>query len=124
MDPYAVASPLLAAQGRFAVSDNAWAMHILGLQRALPDTTYIALTEALPMLRAVKDAAELERLAAAGAAADATYEEILKVRFSGRRETDVAADLAALLQHFGHSQVDFTVVGSGPERRQPAPRGR
>jgi len=118
-DPYAVAAPLLGDRGRFGVSDNAWAMHLLGLQRALPDTTYTSLTEALPMLRAVKDAAELERLAAAGAAADATYEEILKVRFSGRRETDVAADLAALLQHFGHSQVDFTVVGSGPNGANP-----
>lgn len=119
VDPYAVASPLLAPRGRFGVSDNAWAMHLLGLQRALPGTTYTALTEALPMLRAVKDAAELERLTAAGAAADATYEEILKVRFSGRRETDVAADLAALLKHFGHSQVDFTVVGSGPNGANP-----
>ncbi|MFJ9261447.1 M24 family metallopeptidase [Streptomyces bacillaris] len=119
MDPYAVTAPLLGDRGRFAVSDNAWAMHLLGLQRALPGTTYTALTEALPMLRAVKDTAELERLAAAGAAADATYEEILKVRFSGRREADVAADLAALLQHFGHSQVDFTVVGSGPNGANP-----
>ncbi|ATY98843.1 MULTISPECIES: aminopeptidase P family protein [Streptomyces] len=118
-DPYAVTAPLLGDRGRFAVSDNAWAMHLLGLQRALPGTTYTALTEALPMLRAVKDTAELERLAAAGAAADATYEEILKVRFSGRREIDVAADLAALLQHFGHSQVDFTVVGSGPNGANP-----
>ncbi|WP_430477862.1 M24 family metallopeptidase [Streptomyces sp. P11-1] len=118
-DPYAVTAPLLGDRGRFAVSDNAWAMHLLGLQRALPGTTYTALTEALPMLRAVKDTAELERLAAAGAAADATYEEILKVRFSGRREADVAADLAALLQHFGHSQVDFTVVGSGPNGANP-----
>lgn len=118
-DPYAVTAPLLGDRGRFAVSDNAWAMHLLGLQRALPGTTYTALTEALPMLRAVKDTAELERLAAAGAAADATYEEILKVRFSGRREVDVAADLAALLQHFGHSQVDFTVVGSGPNGANP-----
>ncbi|MBT3072688.1 MULTISPECIES: aminopeptidase P family protein [Streptomyces] len=118
-DPYAVTAPLLGDRGRFAVSDNTWAMHLLGLQRALPGTTYTALTEALPMLRAVKDTAELERLAAAGAAADATYEEILKVRFSGRREVDVAADLAALLQHFGHSQVDFTVVGSGPNGANP-----
>ncbi len=114
-DPYAVTAPLLGDRGRFAVSDNAWAMHLLGLQRALPGTAYTALTEALPMLRAVKDAAELERLAAA----DATYEEILKVRFSGRREADVAADLAALLRHFGHSQVDFTVVGSGPNGANP-----
>ena len=91
----------------------------LGLQRQLPGTSYTALTEALPMLRAVKDAAELQRLAAAGAAADATYEEILKVRFSGRREVDVALDLAALLREFGHSQVDFTVVGSGPNGANP-----
>jgi Xaa-Pro aminopeptidase len=71
------------------------------------------------MLRAVKDAHELERLAAAGEAADAAYREILAVPFAGRRETDVAADLAALLRRFGHEQVDFTVVGSGPNGANP-----
>lgn len=71
------------------------------------------------MLRGVKDAAELDRLAAAGAAADATYEEIRKVPFAGRRETDVAADVAALLRQFGHSQVDFTIVASGPNGANP-----
>ncbi|MFC7302891.1 aminopeptidase P family protein [Streptomyces monticola] len=118
-DPYAVTAPLLDVDGRFGISDNAWAMHLLGLQKELPGTSYASLTEALPMLRAVKDVHELERLAAAGAAADATYEEILKVRFSGRRETDVAGDLADLLRQFGHSQVDFTVVGSGPNGANP-----
>ncbi|MFD7087000.1 aminopeptidase P family protein [Streptomyces sp. NPDC059896] len=118
-DPYGVTAPLLDPAGRFGVSDNAWAMHLLGLQRALPGTSYAALTEALPMLRAVKDARELTRLAAAGAAADAAYGEILKVRFAGRSETDVAADLAALLLEHGHSQVDFTVVGSGPNGADP-----
>ncbi|MGC5360127.1 M24 family metallopeptidase [Streptomyces sp. DT24] len=118
-DPYAATAPLLQGRGRYGVSDNAWAMHLLALQQALPHTTYASLTEALPMLRAVKDAPELERLAAAGAAADATYGEILKVRFSGRRETEVAADLAGLLLEFGHSQVDFTVVGSGPNGADP-----
>ncbi|WP_030570534.1 aminopeptidase P family protein [Streptomyces aureocirculatus] len=119
VDPYAVTAPLLAAGGRYGVSDNAWALHLLGLQRQLPDSSYTALTEALPMLRAVKDAAELERLAAAGAAADATYEEIQKVPFAGRRETDVAGDLADLLRRSGHEQVDFTVVGSGPNGASP-----
>ncbi|MEU0279067.1 aminopeptidase P family protein [Streptomyces sp. NPDC088147] len=118
-DPYGVTAPLLDPAGRFGVSDNAWAMHLLALQQALPGTSYVALTEALPMLRAVKDARELTRLAAAGAAADAAYGEILKVRFAGRRETDVAADLAALLLEHGHSQVDFTVVGSGPNGADP-----
>lgn len=118
-DPYAVTAPLLGTEGRFGISDNAWAMHLLGLQQRLPGTSYASLTEALPMLRAVKDAAELERIAAAGAAADATYEQILKVRFAGRRETEVAADLARLLTEYGHSQVDFTVVGSGPNGANP-----
>ncbi|MFD9758554.1 M24 family metallopeptidase [[Kitasatospora] papulosa] len=118
-NPYTLAAGLLDAKGRFGISDNAWALHLLALHKLLPDTSYASLTEALPMLRAVKDAAELERLAAAGAAADATYEQILKVRFSGRRESDVAADLAALLIEHGHSQVDFTVVGSGPNGADP-----
>ncbi|UFQ18803.1 MULTISPECIES: aminopeptidase P family protein [Streptomyces] len=118
-DPYAVTAPLLDVSGRFAVSDNAWATHLLGLQKALPDTSYVALGEALPMLRAVKDDAELARLTAAGAAADAAYEEIQKAAFAGRKETEVAADLAELLRRFGHSQVDFTVVGSGPNGANP-----
>ena len=77
------------------------------------------MTSALPMLRGVKDADELERLTAAGAAADACFEELLEVRFAGRTENEVAADLAALLIAHGHSQVDFTVVGSGPNGANP-----
>ncbi len=130
-DPYAATAALLDERlrgsagafpeplGRFGISDNAWAMHLLALQRALPATTYASLTDALPMLRAVKDAAELELLAAAGAAADATFEEIRKVPFGGRHESDVAADLADLLRRFGHSQVDFTIVASGPNGANP-----
>lgn len=122
-DPYAVAAPLLDGRGRFAVSDNAWAMHLLGLQRTLPDTSYVSLTEALPMLRAVKDAAELERLAAAGAAADATYGEILKVRFMRpqgdrhrRRSGRSAQAVRALPGRLHRRRIR-------PERRQSAPRG-
>src|SRR5690606_11324995 len=58
-DPYAATAALLDADGRYGISDNTWALHLLGLQQALPGTSYAALTEALPMLRAVKDAAEL-----------------------------------------------------------------
>src|SRR5689334_11779244 len=57
-NPYAVTADLLDTSGRFGISDNAWAMHLLGLQRTLPGTSYASLTEALPMLRAVKDPAE------------------------------------------------------------------
>ncbi|MBV2354255.1 aminopeptidase P family protein [Streptomyces sp. J2-1] len=118
-DPYAVTAKLLDHAGRFGISDNAWAMHLLGLQRTLPGTSYASLTDALPMLRAVKDTAEVELLAAAGAAADAAFEEIRAVRFAGRRETEISRDLADLLRGFGHEQVDFTIVASGPNGANP-----
>ena len=118
-DPYRAAAALLTPDGRYGVSDSAWALHLLGLQRTLPGSSYVALTDSLPMLRAVKDAHELERLAAADAAADAAYGDIVGMPFAGRRETDVAADLADLLRRYGHSQVDFTVVGSGPNGANP-----
>jgi Xaa-Pro aminopeptidase len=118
-DPFAAAGAMLRPDGTYGISDNAWALHLLGLQAALPGTAYHSLTDRLPMLRAVKDGNELARLEAAGAAADAAYGEILGVRFSGRKETDVAGDLAELLRRFGHEQVDFTVVGSGPNGANP-----
>ncbi|MCK1822575.1 aminopeptidase P family protein [Streptomyces sp. XM83C] len=118
-DPYAATAALLDPHGRYGVSDTTWALHLLALQRALPDGGWASLTDALPMLRAVKDAAELELLAAAGAAADRAFEDIRTMRFAGRRETDVGADLADLLRGHGHSQVDFTIVGSGPNGADP-----
>jgi D-alanyl-D-alanine dipeptidase len=94
-------------------------MHVLGLQRTLPRSGYESMTSALPMLRAVKNDDEIERLAAAGAAADESFEDIAGVRFAGRTENEIAADLAGFLRAHGHSQVDFTVVGSGPNGANP-----
>ena len=37
----------------------------------------------------------------------------------GRTESEIAADLAGFLREHGHSQVDFTVVGSGPNGANP-----
>jgi Xaa-Pro aminopeptidase len=118
-DPYAATAALLDPDGRYAISDSAWAMHVLGLQTALPESSYVSMTSALPMLRAVKDADELERLATAGAAADASLEELVDLPFAGRRESEIAVDLAGLLRKHGHSEVDFTVVGSGPNGANP-----
>jgi Xaa-Pro aminopeptidase len=118
-DPYAATAELLDPRGRYAISDSAWAMHVLALQQAVPESSYVSMTSTLPMLRAIKDLVELERLEAAGAAADASFEQIAKVRFAGRRESEIAADLAGFLRDHGHSQVDFTVVGSGPNGANP-----
>ena len=55
-DPYAATAALLDPDGRYAISDSAWAMHVLALQAALPGSSYVSMTSALPMLRAIKDA--------------------------------------------------------------------
>ncbi|GAB2737224.1 aminopeptidase P family protein [Amycolatopsis magusensis] len=118
-DPCAVAAEYLPPGGVFGVSDSTWASHVLGLQRAMPRNRYRALSACLPLLRAVKDAGELFRLTAAAAAADATYHEIVRMPFAGRREEEIAASLAGLLRQFGHERVDFTIVGSGPHGADP-----
>lgn len=117
-NPHEAAAGLLRP-GRYAVSDEAWALHVLGLQGAATGVRLVATGDVLPMLRAVKEEHETGRLAAAGAAADAAYTDILQVRFAGRRESDVAEDLARLLTRHGHGRVDFTLVGSGPNGANP-----
>ncbi|WP_443032697.1 M24 family metallopeptidase [Streptomyces sp. DH41] len=118
-NPHTAAAGLLRPHGRYGVSDGTWALHLLCLQQSLPLATYQPLSSVLPMLRAVKDEPELARLTAAAAAADAAYEEVLGLRFGGRRERDLAADLARLLREHGHSRVGLTVVGSGPHGADP-----
>lgn len=118
-DEHDAAARLLDGSGAYAVSDATWALHVLGLQRALPDARFTAFTDAVPTLRAVKDAQEVERLAAAGAAADAAFAQIREVAFAGRRERDVAADLDRFLREHGHEQVDFTLVCAGPNGADP-----
>ena len=76
-DPYEVADPLLRPDGEFGIS-NCLGHHFLGLQRVLPKLSYRAITDSLPMMRAVKDDNELMRLAAAGSAADSIYGEIVQ----------------------------------------------
>ena len=117
-DPYEAAARLLPA-GRLAISDQAWASHVLGLQKATEDGSFTTAGDALPLLRAVKDPDELAALRAVGSAADAAFAGIAAVRFEGRREIEVAADLADALRAHGHETVDFTIVGSGPNGASP-----
>jgi Xaa-Pro aminopeptidase len=112
-DPYAIVAGMLAP-GRYAITDRTWASHLLALERSAPDRSFAAAGEALPLLRAVKDPEEIERLRAAGSAADAAFADVIELPFAGRSETELAAELDRLLLEHGHQRVDFTIVGSGP----------
>jgi D-alanyl-D-alanine dipeptidase len=126
VDPYTEAARVLPASGRVAASDRLWASHLLGLQGVLPGVAFAPASAVLGGLRAVKDPDELDALRRAGAAADATFRDVLGLGFGGRHEKDLAADLARLLVEHGHARADFTIVGSGPNAASPhhEPGGR
>lgn len=126
VDPYEEAARLLPVEGGVAAGDRLWAAHLLGLQAAAPRIAFAPASGVIGRLRAVKDADELVALRHAGRAADETFGQILTMGFAGRREEEVAADLAQLLVQNGHARADFTIVASGPNAASPhhEPGGR
>ena len=96
------------------MTDRTWASHLLALERAGPERSFVAAGEALPLLRAVKDPDEIERLRVVAHAADGAFADVISLPFAGRAEAEVAAELDRLLREHGHERVDFTIVGSGP----------
>ena len=126
VDPYELVVATLPRSGRVAVADRTWASHVLELQRAAPGLSFEPASSLIGRLRSVKDDDELAALRRAGRGADETFRQICGIRFLGRREEEVAADLAELLVANGHARSDFTIVGSGPNSASPhhEPGGR
>ncbi len=122
-DPLAIVGDLVAHRPhrRLALSDRAWATTALGLQRTLPGAEWIEASTVTSPLRAVKDAAELAALRAAGAAADRVAAVLQSggIPLVGRTEAAVSADLSAALVAEGHRSVNFAIVGSGPNAASP-----
>src|SRR5436190_23029513 len=118
-DPYAIAVGLLPSGGRIGLSDRIWGKHVLGLQAAAPTLRWASASGVLGRLRARKDADELDALRRAGAAADASFDDIRSLPFAGRTEAAVAADLRRLLVEPGHDTAEFAMVGSGPNGASP-----
>jgi Xaa-Pro aminopeptidase len=107
------------APARVAVGNRAWAEHALGVQRALPGSALELAAPVVDRLRMVKNAAEIEELAAAGAAIDRVHARMGEWLRVGRTEAEVGADIGAAILDEGHVGVDFTIVGSGPNGASP-----
>ncbi|HEX4978776.1 MAG TPA: Xaa-Pro peptidase family protein [Acidimicrobiales bacterium] len=121
-DPVAIVASLAGPSARsVAVSDRTWAMFVLALQAAMPAATLRPSSTVVAPLRARKDAAELDALRRASAAADAVAGALLRGEISmiGRREVDVSAEIAQRLRDEGHTRVGFSIVGSGPNAASP-----
>jgi Xaa-Pro aminopeptidase len=104
---------------RVAVGSRTWAEHALGVQRALAGSALELAAPVVDRLRMVKTAAEVEELAAAGAAIDRVHARMGEWLRVGRSEAHVGTDIAAAILAEGHVAVDFTIVGSGPNGASP-----
>jgi Xaa-Pro aminopeptidase len=126
-DPYGLVRGIVGAEAeRVACSDRMWAVHVLGLQRALDGARFGSASEVLGRLRAIKDARELGLLKRAARYADEAFGRLLQTRLETRTERDVAQQLGELLTEMGNDQVTFTIVGAGPNGASPhhEPTGR
>jgi Xaa-Pro aminopeptidase len=123
-DPVAVVAGLVGTAGPrpdVAISDRTWATFVLALQAALPAANWRASSTVTGPLRAVKDEAEIETLAAASQAADRVAAQLLagEIPLIGRTEREVSQDLGRRLIAEGHQKVNFAIVGSGPNSASP-----
>jgi Xaa-Pro aminopeptidase len=123
-DPFALLAR--AAEGRsgcrprrVAVGSRTWAEHALGVQRALSGSVLELAAPVVDRLRMVKTDAEVEELAAAGAAIDRVHARMGEWLRVGRTEAQVGGDIATAILAEGHVAVDFTIVGSGPNGASP-----
>lgn len=120
-DPIALIADLVGTRRELAVSDRAWAMHVLALQQTIPKGRFRPASEVTSPLRRVKDAAEIAALQAAGAAADRVAEALFRgeIALIGRTEAEVSTEIGHRLVDEGHHHVNFAIVGSGPNSASP-----
>jgi len=120
-DPVELVARLSGSPATAAIGDRTWARFVLELQARLPRTTFQKASDVTGPLRAVKDAAEIEILRRAGAAADRVAAQLQAgdIPLVGRTEAEVSKDIARRLVAEGHHRVNFAIVGSGPNAASP-----
>jgi Xaa-Pro aminopeptidase len=96
-----------------------WALMVLRLRDALPGARQVLASAALRELRMRKNPAELAALREAGAAIDRVHARVPGWLKAGRTDREVGTLIAEAILAEGHVQVDFVIVGSGPNAASP-----
>jgi Xaa-Pro aminopeptidase len=121
-DPVALVRAALAAAdaatGRLGVGDRLWSGFLLRLQAALPGAAFEAASTVTRQLRMRKDPEEVAALARVAAAIDRVVDGLEGLRWAGRTELELAADIQAAIRE-GHDEVCFAIVGAGPNAASP-----
>jgi Xaa-Pro aminopeptidase len=122
-DPTALAAQLLgrAAARTIAVGDQMWARFLVELLPQVPGAVFRRAVDVVGPLRMRKDRAEIDALAAAGAAVDRIAGELQagQIVLVGRTEAEVSADLSARIRAEGHDKVNFAIVAAGENAASP-----
>ncbi|HEU5449108.1 MAG TPA: Xaa-Pro peptidase family protein [Acidimicrobiia bacterium] len=118
-DPVAIVARLAGRPARAAIGDRTWATFVLGLQEALPETSFLAASRVTGPLRAQKDAAEIDALRAAAHVVDAVALAMRDRPFAGRTEADISRELVERMLAGGHERANFAIVASGPNAASP-----
>ncbi|GAB3943683.1 M24 family metallopeptidase [Corynebacterium tapiri] len=112
-DPYAMVAELVG-RGQIGLGSSLSAPHVLGIQRAVAGETSL-----LPAgLFQVKEDEEIAFLREAAEAIDAVHAQVPALLRAGRTEREIADELHELILK-EHVEVDFVIVGSGPNGADP-----
>src|SRR5436190_11532001 len=101
------------------VSDRVWSVFLLHIQAELPRAAFTHGSRVLNALRLIKTPEEAALLRQSGAAADEVFQEIIKGRFAGRTEKQIAQEMASLLKARGLDVEGLHIVASGPNSASP-----
>jgi Xaa-Pro aminopeptidase len=120
-DPTAIVARLVGAARNIAVGDQMWARFLVELLPQLPGAAFRRAVDVVGPLRMVKDAAEIEALAAAGASVDRISAQLQagEIGLVGRTEAEVSAELGARIVAGGHDKVNFAIVAAGENAASP-----
>jgi Xaa-Pro aminopeptidase len=118
-DPYALTASLLGTVSTVALDNHMWAEKVLGFRDALPGTRQVLANQVVAQLRMRKSDVEVAHLREAGQAIDRVHSRMGEWLRPGRTEREVARDIGAAIIEEGHAQVDFIIVGSGPNGASP-----
>jgi Xaa-Pro aminopeptidase len=102
-----------------ALSDRMWALHVLQFKDIFPEAEQRLASAVLSPLRIRKSVAEIAALKAAGEAIDRVHANVPGWLKPGLTERQVGTKIAEAILAEGHVQVDFVIVGSGPNAASP-----
>jgi Xaa-Pro aminopeptidase len=117
-DPLDLVAAELDGASTAAFGDHAWARFLMGLQ-ARTNVRFVPASPLVGRLRLHKSPAEVALLRRAAEAADRVAFRLAGMRFSGRRERELSAWIAAALMEEGCDHAEFAIVASGPNAASP-----